>query len=95
MNRTFEIKLIFNNKLNQDLIDLILNFEKEFIYRESLDYWIDINPLYKLPLNLINTKRYFHLYHIQRIKGSIQNIKEERSEIKFLKLKNDLLNYSL
>tara|TARA_B100001287_G_C22586968_1_gene483773 strand:- start:711 stop:998 length:288 start_codon:yes stop_codon:yes gene_type:complete len=95
MNRSYEIKLIFNKKLNHDLIDLILNFEKEFIYRESLDYWIEINPLYKIPLEFINNKRFFHLNHIKRINGSLQNIKEEKIEIKILKVKNNLLNYSL
>lgn len=95
MNRSSEIKIIFQDQLTEELIDLILTFEKKEIFKESMDYWMDIMPIYKLSMHIIYHKRYYHLSHIKRIKGSIQNVNDENQEIKYLKLLNDILDVKI
>lgn len=92
MNRSSEIKIIFKNQLTEELINLIINFERDKIIKESLKYWMEIMPIYKLSMHIIYHKRYYHLSHIKRINGSIKNVNNENKEIKYLQILNDILD---
>lgn len=89
MNRSQEIIQIFEPLLTMDLITYIIQIENKRIFHEAMDYWIDIIPIYRVPLHICQHRDRFRLEHIKRIKGSILNVNDENREIKFLRLCNE------
>jgi len=88
MNRSQEIIKIFSNILTKDIILTILQIEKKQKFKEAMDYWIDIIPIYRVPISKLYHCDRYHLQHIKRVEGSVQNVNDENRDIKYLRLCN-------
>ena len=89
MNRSQEIIKIFEPLLTRDLITYILQIGNKQIFQEAMDYWIDIVPIYRIPIYICQHRDRYRLEHIKRMGGSVINVNEENREIKYLKLCNE------